>query len=212
MGFFLFMLIMLSSRMEIMIFFAVLTAILMVWGKRTGKLTKMIGVSAGLFAVIVILILSSATNRLRFKEMFDTKQSYSENQFGGRALRVQKWKYTIDCWKKEPIVGTGAGDYKEILQQTYVDNDFELGYKNHFNSHNQYLQTLMATGVIGLFTLLLLFGSTLVSAFRSKNWVSLTFTVVFVLSCITESMMERQRGIVFFVFFASFLLSRKSTR
>lgn len=203
-------LIMLSSRMEIMVFFAVLATFMMVWGHNKGQLKKMILITSGLFVLTVGLIMSSSTSRQRFTEMLDTKQSYTENAYGGRGLRIQKWKFTLECWMKQPMLGTGAGDYSQELQQTYMDNDFKVGYVNHYNSHNQFLQTLLTSGIIGLLSLLFLFGSAIYQGYRHRNWVAFTFIFVFALSCLTESMLERQRGIVFFVFFTSFLLSRKS--
>lgn len=207
--FFFVSLIMLSSRMEIMVTLVVLLGILVQWGHSVGKLWRFTFIGASVGLVAVALILSSPINRKRFNEMLNPPAEYSDTQYGGTRLRLEKWANTIQCWKNYPVIGTGVGDYKKELDATYLSNNFMIAYEAHYNSHNQYLQSLLATGVIGLALLLCVFITAIYRAIRQKNWRGLVFIVVLALSCITESMIERQRGVVFFIFFATFLLNRK---
>ncbi len=200
--------ILLSSRTETLIFIFLLLSILVIWGYRIGRLKTMLLISFSLLVIMLGIIFASPTARTRFVEMFDTKTHYSQNQYGGRGLRIEKWKNTLECWQDYKWIGTGVGDYKLTLENTYRKNGFEVGYVNHYNSHNQYLQTLLATGVVGLLLLVAYLFFALKQAYQERNFLAVVFIVAFALSCLTESMLERQKGLVFFVFMVHFLLSK----
>lgn len=198
-------LVLLASRMEIMVFFFVFSIVTIIWGKQKGRLKQVLLLSAGLVVICFALVMSNNLTRTRFTEMFSS--NYENTQYGGTALRIAKWQNTVDCWKQYPVIGTGIGDYHNELQATYLKNNFTIGYDHKYNSHNQFLQTLLGTGLIGLLLLLAMLFSGLRMAWKSANWLAVIFIVVFLLSCITESMLERQRGIVFFIFFSTLLLN-----
>jgi O-antigen ligase len=56
-------------------------------------------------------------------------------------------------------------------------------------------------GIPGLALLLLTIVISLIHAIRSRKVIYIVFLVVFVVSCLTESMLERQSGVVFYSFF-----------
>lgn len=142
-----------------------------------------------------LLIQANSVNRSRVSEMVDLQADHTTNRWGGRSLRVAKWKNTLECYAENPILGTGAGDFQTELNQVYRRNGLETGYINQFNSHNQYLQTLATLGPLGLFLLLLGFLYGLWWAWKDQKWEALMVFVIILSSMLTESMLERQKGL-----------------
>jgi len=142
-----------------------------------------------------LLIQANSVNRSRVSEMVDLQADHTTNRWGGRSLRVAKWKNTLECYGENPILGTGAGDFQTELNKVYRRNGLETGYINQFNSHNQYLQTLATLGPLGLFLLLLPFLYGLWWAWKDQKWEALMVFVIILSSMLTESMLERQKGL-----------------
>ena len=92
----------------------------------------------------------------------------------------------------------------------YVLKDKKIRYKyfikKGYNYHSQFFQTLAAVGVLGF---LFLFFSLLIPAynlaFKNKKYLLLAFMFMFFVSFVTESMLERQAGVILYAFFGSFL-------
>jgi len=80
-----------------------------------------------------------------------------------------------------------------------------------YDPHNQYLQTWLELGLAGLFALLLCIFAPLFRPNVEQSYVA--FILIFSLMCLTESIGERQKGIVFFTLFQSLFLAfeKKST-
>jgi O-antigen ligase len=107
-------------------------------------------------------------------------------------------------------------DNISVEDQLFVDAIFVLGdtksrYKHFinrgYNYHGQFLQTLSAVGLLGFF---FLFFSLLLPAYnlglKNKNYLLLVFMFMVFVSFITESMLERQAGVILYAFFISFLV------
>ncbi len=67
------------------------------------------------------------------------------------------------------------------------------------NAHNQYLQVWMESGIFGLIAFLLCLGMGLFKLWENPGYVC--FILIFSLMCLTESIGERQKGVVFFTLF-----------
>ncbi|MHA7059257.1 O-antigen ligase family protein [Aquimarina sp. M1] len=105
---------------------------------------------------------------------------------------------------QKPIFGYGIGTINKELQRCY---DTEFGYTDlftrfRFNTHSQYLQVLLASGIVGLLIYVL-------SIFLCVRWSLIKFYIPFlvlVLLCFMfENVLNRHDGIVFFSFFNSIL-------
>ena len=196
------MVVLLSSRTELMVYVGGFLLILLrhFWGR------KIIIVSSVLLFLLltVVMIMCSKTNAGRFAEMVDVKSDYKSNRWGGRSLRIEKWRNTLECYMNFPILGTGAGDCEDELLKVYKKNNFEIALKANYNPHNQFLQTLLTLGPLGLFFLLGIFGSMLFRAERNQDFTLFLLAIVFAFSMVTESMLERQSGIFLFTVLVSF--------
>jgi O-antigen ligase len=113
------------------------------------------------------------------------------------------WENTIDMVKRHPLIGVGIGDIHDELNNQFIKNNYELGMQNNFNPHNQFLNAMVSLGIAGVIILLALFGIAGYLAWKSKEWIFFFFLAIIFLNCLTESVLERQAGVIFFSFFLS---------
>ena len=102
------------------------------------------------------------------------------------------------------FTGVGARNAQDALDYGYYWSRFGKGFENHFNSHNQYLTLGLCYGI----GILLLFLFLLVTLFK-KLWhhaFGIIFCISTVLIMLTESILERQMGIYYFLFFGLLFL------
>lgn len=202
------MVILLSSRMELLVLlFVSFIAIGYYDGVLAKKWPLAIFKMLAFASLTVVLLGLFPVNKARYQEMVDTEKDYTETQYGGRSIRIHKWLNTLELISMQPFLGTGAGDMQTELQKVYKKNNFDLAYNFRFNPHNQYLQTWASNGMIGLFLLLGIFLISFLYALDSKNALYVALVLILSLSMLTESMLQRQKGLVFFSFFLLFFAS-----
>lgn len=103
--------------------------------------------------------------------------------------------------------GVGAGDRMEVLSKHYPATE---GREAHvFNPHNQYVDCLLATGLIGLLLLLAMLALLLWT--HRGYMLAVLFVIVMSVSLLFESLLERQMGLIFFGTFYSLLALSPST-
>ncbi len=185
----------LSSRMALLTALLVLTASVFFLA-RTGRL-RLFHLPLLLLTLLLpwALINGNKVNQSRYQEMVNLQGTYQSDRWGGRALRLQKWKYTLQCYLQYPLLGTGAGDFQKELLNIYRQNDFVPGFDNRFNSHNQYLQTLATLGPLGLALLLACLFLPLRWHWEDRYWLGIATVLLVAASMLTESLLERQKGI-----------------
>ncbi|GAA4109778.1 hypothetical protein GCM10022393_06550 [Aquimarina addita] len=114
--------------------------------------------------------------------------------------RPENWKSVWIVSKNNLALGVGSDGGLHQLQMHR--NDRSESYINKHNAHNQYLEVLLRFGLIGLAVYLFLLYSLIVTAMQSRNRIFGWFLIVFVVSCLVESYLQRQIGLTFFVFYA----------
>lgn len=107
-------------------------------------------------------------------------------------------------------LGIGSRNSQNLLDFCYVYFKFYKGYSIHLNSHNQYLTFGISYG-IGILTLFIGILCVLFLRIR-KNPLAVIFWFCSITIMFTESILERQMGIYYFLFFGLlFLLPFNST-
>lgn len=116
-------------------------------------------------------------------------------------VRLMIYKCGIETWLESPVFGHGVGDYQQKLLERFNANNFSGGVESQLNAHNQYIETLLSTGLIGLAVLLFWMLWPTIQAWRTSRrdvfWLIAMFTFCFMLGCLFESMLERQMGVLF---------------
>ena len=126
---------------------------------------------------------------------------------GESDARVGILKSSLKLAMQSPVVGQGAGDYAETLGEQYANDDRAFADKA-FNAHNQYAESLLAVGVVGLLLLLgyLLLPLACAIGRRKVFWQVLFFTGIVMFNLLFESMLERQMGMLFIGFFLALMV------
>jgi O-antigen ligase len=128
----------------------------------------------------------------------------------GDDVRLIMWTVTAKEIVKHPMgVGTGDVDFhlSERLQsyhQTEMARKDERG-QILYNPHNQFLQTGLEIGIIGMIILMFIVCYGIVKGIKTKNWLLLLLAANLAYNCLFESMLQRQSGIVFFTFWLALL-------
>lgn len=129
-------------------------------------------------------------------------------KFNGTSLRLTMWYLGINELLEENrlLIGLSAGDFRNEMNEVYTRVGLNPWFKN-YNMHNQFVQTLVELGLIGLVIYSFVYITAFIQAFRTRNFVLFFFCAGVVFFQLTEAVLERNKGIVFIVFF--FLLLPK---
>ena len=85
---------------------------------------------------------------------------------------------------------------------------YNLFAERKYNFHNQFLQTFGEIGLFGILVLLYLLASPFINAIIRLDYLKVIFLFIICCSLLTESMLERQAGVSFIVFFYTLLVGR----
>lgn len=159
-----------------------------------------------LLVVSFTLIMVQKSSRLQ--AMLDSVEEISDQGHSADAttgVRFEIWKLTLEEIKAHWLFGVGAGDIKPVLFERYKKSDLDDALSKHLNVHNQYLETFLGQGILGLLLMVSLFLLGLKEAYRRKDWFLSVFIILISLSFGPESMLNNQSGVIFFAFFFYFL-------
>ncbi len=134
--------------------------------------------------------------------------------WGGKTIRLAIWECSLDILKEHWLTGVGIGNSQDELQKAYEKRKFYFASRyNKYNAHNQYIQQAIASGVLGLVVFLACIFIPLFRFIRQKDKLFYTlFLLCFAFICITESVLEISKGVIWYSFFNSiFVFNKKST-
>jgi len=101
------------------------------------------------------------------------------------------------------LFGNGTGDAHQGLYENYEQLGFLQGKRFKYNAHNQFLESTLYFGLVGLVSLLGIFTLGLYSAILNKNVLGALIWIIFLIFMTTESILVRQNGIIVFSLFTS---------
>lgn len=113
--------------------------------------------------------------------------------------RFVYWQIGSTLARDNFFAGVGTGDVKQSFKDAYVDYPIFIEPKFRHRAHNQYITFLVTFGVFGLVYFLAFLGFLI---YRWKNnGLYLFFTIVALVSFLSEDTLETQAGVTFFAFF-----------
>jgi O-antigen ligase len=202
-----FSVILLSSKAGILglvLVYLISFIILAVSRKRT-KFFFLLVIILGIIYFLVNYSMDQNQNRFKILKQKLNEKDLDKTSAESSTARIFVWKSCIELIKEHPVFGVGTGDIKDELIKTYQQNGILGALANRLNAHNQFLQTGVALGIVGLSILLASLLFPLVRFFILKEWLSFIFLLLIIFNFLFESMLERQDGIMFFAFFNSLL-------
>ncbi len=198
------LLVLLSSKTVLISFLLVL--LILVFRELKNKKQLWIAL-AGVFVLgLGITQFSETKNRINDSlfsswELLDKETFLYNDPFTGITLRLITWKFVMKKFVQYENVwiGVGTGDATDYIDRVYIDRNMdEAGYLG-FNLHNQYLEYFLKFGLIGLIYFLTILFLSFKKAIKDRNGLYFSFLIIFCMFSLTESNLEVQRGIVFFV-------------
>ena len=169
-----------------------------------GKLkTIFLVVMTILFASGVFLFPNTAK---RFRELFNASTYVDKPDLkNSTQLRLAIYRCSVSLIPRAGLFGFGIGDVQDELNRCYMQINPEMVEgKDTYNTHNVFLNFLLATGYFGfavfIFVLYMLYGI----AFRLKDPLFAVVLIFFTLVFLTENVISRQNGILIFAFLINF--------
>lgn len=133
--------------------------------------------------------------------------------FNGLQFRLLQWRFTAEilsenhCW----LTGVSAGDAQSMLNQKYIDKKMYTGGTDGrgkgflgYNTHNQFLESLLQSGITGLLAFLFIIFSLAAMAIKSRSRLYRAIILLLIIYSFSESVFETQYGILLYTFFPLF--------
>ena len=212
-GFLFIMIMLLQGRINILALFAVF-GLGGVFYAAKHKMYKLLAIPAlAVIALVAVFVFGSTKSDNRFLQLPDFSYDITGEEFNSATYRLAEWTCAADVIAENFWFGTGVGDNRKALLDAYEVRGFKKGIEYKFIAHNQYIETMIATGVVGLAYLLFMLFAYGRLALKSQDYVTLA-TLVFLAFCmLTESMFERAWAITLFaVFFPFMVITDKKPR
>ncbi len=212
------MLVFISVRMQLIVFILVNGLVLGYYYKGMARVKKIL-IATGVVGLMFMLVMIIPGPRSRLMDTVNEIISYN-GMVNDKQTNPRKfiWKEGYKVCKENFWLGTGtAGANQELnfkLKKLGVKfwngaTHYDISERN-YNYHNSYLQHWATHGIIGLILLLLmLFGPFYMKITGPESTL---FILVCSVSFITESMLERQAGVLFFSFFYSVFFILKPSK
>jgi hypothetical protein len=198
----------LGSRM--MIITLIVLLMFMIWEGKVihGPGRKMV---SALFIVIiagVIIYVNPITRYRCYQEFYVSSIQIKPDRVYSNSteIRASLWWTALKAMQNVNLMwGSGTGNSQDVMRKTSETYQVKniLGSDN---PHNQFLCTVLQHGVVGVLVLAALLLVPMISAWSKKDYLVFGFCMLIVLSCLTETILERQKGIDFFAIFYSLLL------
>jgi (heptosyl)LPS beta-1,4-glucosyltransferase len=136
---------------------------------------------------------------------------------GGVSERLQMWRITAGLLADDPWLGPGPGAFEVAVAQAVADGRAHPQLLEYRHPHNQFLSAMLYAGLPGLIGLVLLFGLPLrrfwtlhCSSLDSTGhlaWAGLAAIGMLAVMAMSESIFERNIGVVWFALMVGITLS-----
>jgi O-antigen ligase len=160
--------------------------------------------------VLAFLSLKIPVISKRFDEIRETKfEPPLGIHFNSTNLRIAQLLCSKEILTDNWFLGVGTGDAQKELNECYKGHGWSPAlYERSYNTHNQFIQTWITLGIPGLLLLLLILANLIALAIRRNDYLLLSFVILFALCSMTESMFEKNKGVIFFACFSVLLTLR----
>ncbi|WP_298314766.1 O-antigen ligase family protein [uncultured Aquimarina sp.] len=174
--------------------------------------TKIV-VIVGFVGIIALSGVYHPRINVSLKSVFQTLQGENSVDFP-KLPRLSTWEGSLKVINEHQF-GLGIRKAQEQLNIMYDKIGFIRREKKELNAHNQFFQTILECGIIGLFVLLYAFYYLYRNAGKleaEERIIIYSFLTLLGMNFLFESMLNRYIGISFFTFFICLLFNLKKTR
>ena len=152
-----------------------------------------------------ILIISIPRTKERFAELLNIGNTIATGKKEtSTSIRVVIYKSVKDLVIQSPLFGYGIGDYNDKLSVKNKEEGYLNLSKKRYNAHNQYLSFLLIGGALCLLPFLFMIFKNIIAGIHSKNHILTLIIILFSVVMLTENILERENGVIFFSLFLNF--------
>ena len=154
-------------------------------------------------ATALIIGISYWASPKTYKRITDTAKNILNGEEGD--VRQTLWLSGLSAIKDRPLFGYGCDGYWDTLFEQYRTHDLPT---SQLNTHNQYIETTLAAGLLGLAVMLAMMAMPVVLALHRphRNLPMVLFTMVYAVCIAFEVSFGRQMGLLFISFWYCILL------
>ena len=134
------------------------------------------------------------------KNAWEQKSFGHEYYFNGTAFRLYQIRIFKEFLEDDHIFFTGYGASAEQSKIKAKQLHYELyDYYGDLNFHNQYIQSFSGVGIFGFLLTVAMVITNWIKSIKTKDFIFFFYTLLSTSIMFTESLFQRQRGIVFFI-------------
>jgi hypothetical protein len=214
--------ILLASKMVIIFSFLSIIFYIILSIKKSGAFKGRFIFSAILsFLILFTLIGTQNPVSFRFRDIFKGDIDLFEKDqftpgvyFNGIQFRLLQWKLVAEILTEQKawIFGVSPGDAQHVLDKKYSSLNMYVGdheRKSHgylsYNTHNEFLESALQTGILGLIVFLIICAGFIRMMIYSNDTEFWLVGTLILLYCFLESVFQTQYGVLLFAFFPLFL-------
>jgi O-antigen ligase len=178
---------------------------------------KSVAISVGivflLVVVVIFLILNPVSRYRNIQEIAGSAFNVRDKTTYKISTEIRSslwWLAWQSMNKVNPLSGTGTGDVVDTVRGTGQEHEIS-NILDTYDPHNQYLHSLIGTGILGLFVLFAWFSVTFILAWSRRDHLYMAFGFLFAALCFTESAFELQKGVAFFAIFYPLLAFQRES-
>ncbi len=160
---------------------------------------KVLAISTALIVSLsLLLVLNTNILSQRYNNAINNigQTNNIEPEMSSMSQRNFIYSNSLNLISENIVFGVGTGDVKSTFENLYEREN--IHFHSYLNAHNQYLQTTIALGLIGLLIFLSLFFFPMIKMIKEKEFFLLTIFLLIGFSFLFESMLERNMGTYFF--------------
>lgn len=159
-----------------------------------------------LLCMFAFLVLNGKRFQTIQQELSSRYQVQEGTVIGSAGLRLIIWEETINLIKKNVLFGVGTGDIKDELHMKSKQNSMDQVAEMDLNVHNQYMETFLGLGILGILTLLAFILLPFLYQPIANHYVLPFFFIIISINFFFESVLNRLAGVAFFSFFYCLLI------
>lgn len=128
----------------------------------------------------------------------------SDEKIGDK--RFKRLEASWNIFTQYPFFGAGKDKISQLRLNEYKKMNDQRAIDKNFNAHNQYMEYLCTYGIIGLFVFLFVLFYLLRETLLNRHYFLTILLFLFMFSCLTESVLERELGVKYFSFIAGCII------
>jgi len=223
-----------KEKIFYLVFFFTATGNLFISNGRTGQLAFFIAffitffihfrlniktiIASSIFVSLIIAVAyntfpNNFANRINLAKR-DINYVLHRNYNTSLGLRAAMYIVSYDCFKKEPILGAGIGDYKQAPRYALKNNNHHFAKRvikfiSTHHLHSQFLHEVVSGGLIALFLLLYIYYQLFRLPIENKELkeLSVLFGIIYLVGSIPEPLLIKQFPSTLFILFMGLFLA-----